>query len=186
MAHYLIPHPICTRAFWPATFRGRGCGSKLFGMRNFLLLTLLCVSLVIGGCGGTSSLIPDADIRVYLTRTDGTQIMTNYEMFITRNGGTLDQSNLENHMSSVNRPSWADQYSATRATEELQIFFRTRSDQTPYFVYVLVPNTPSAFETLRLRIDVNGSTGPNRTFDMPINATTQLVGVRIDRNSASY
>lgn len=139
------------------------------------------------GCGGASSLGRNSDIVVNLIRTDGTQVMTQFEVFVTKDADTgLNQGDPEDFISTANEPSWADQYSATRNATQLTLNYRTRSDQTPYYVFVKVPNTGANFETLKLRIDIDGVQGPDRTFDLDINRTSRLAGVRINRNDAVY
>ncbi|MBS1715197.1 MAG: hypothetical protein JST30_12760 [Armatimonadetes bacterium] len=150
-------------------------------------LILALASLSLTGCGGSSSLGRNSDIVVHLKRTDGTQNMTQYELYLTKsNDTTLDTLDLEDFVSSQNAPSWSDNYASNRSTTELNISYTTRSDQTPYYVWVKVPNTGAAFETLNLQIDVDGVDGPAVAYDLTINTTQRLVGVRVDRNEATY
>lgn len=156
-------------------------------MKQVFVIATLVFLFVLSGCGGSSVFSRDSDIVMKLMRTDGTQVMTQYEIFVTKSNDTsLNQGNSEDYMSSTNEPSWADAYSASRSATQLQVNWRTRSDQVSYFVFVKVPNTGSQFETLKLQIDVDGDEGPERTFDLNINTTQRLTGVRIDRNSAQY
>lgn len=155
--------------------------------RRVALLGLIVAAVATSGCGGSSSLGRNSEIVVNLIRTDGTQVMTQFEVFVTRNADTsLNQGDPEDFISTANEPSWADQYSATRNATQLTLNFRTRSDQPPYYVFVKVPNTGASFETLKLRIDVDGEQGPDRTFDLDISRTSRLAGVRINRNEAIY
>lgn len=113
--------------------------------------------------------------------------MRNYEVYITKNGATtFSTGNHESFASTSNRPTWCDGWSANATNTELTLNFRTRSTQTPYYVWVKVPNTASRFETLELRINVDRTNGPSRRYDLNINQTTRLPSVRIERNSASY
>lgn len=155
-------------------------------MKYFWSILVLMACLFLAGCGGSSGLGANSNITVRLSRTDGTQIMTQYELFITRENEGLNEFDPENHMSTINEPTWADNYSASRASDQLNIGFRTRSDQPPYRLYVRVPNTTSAFETLALRVTVDGTDGPVRTFDFIPGQITQIPGARIERNSATY
>jgi len=113
--------------------------------------------------------------------------MTQYELYLTKSSDTtLDTLDPEDFVSTQNTPSWSDNYASNRSTTELNISYTTRSNQTPYYIWVKVPNTGSAFETLNLQIDVDGVDGPAVGYDLTINTTQRLVGVRIDRNSATY
>jgi len=126
-------------------------------------------------------------MSIHLIRTDGTQNLTNFDVAITRNAAlsfsTLDP---QSYASTTNAPTWISNYSVTRSTSELVLNFTTISDQPPYYVFLSVPNTGAAFETLKFRVDVEGSTGATATYNMPINATTRLTTVQINRNTASY
>ena len=154
---------------------------------RFLPLMVIAVVLSVGGCGGTSSLGKNSDMVVHLKRTDGTQTMTQYELYLTKsNDTTLDTLDPEDFVSTQNTPTWSDNYASNRSTTELNISFTTRSDQTPYYIWVKVPDTGAAFETLSLQIDVDGVDGPAQTYDLTIDTTQRLVGVRIDRNEAFY
>ena len=156
-------------------------------MKRVLSLSIVACLMALSGCGGSDSLGRNSDIALRLIRTDGTQVMTQFEVFVTRAGDTtLNQADAEDFMSTVNEPSWADTYSASRSATQLQLNWRTRSDQVPYFVFVKVPNTGANFETLKLQFNVDGETGEERTFDLNINSTQRLAGVRIDRNEAVY
>lgn len=126
-------------------------------------------------------------MSVHLIRTDGTQNLTNFEVSLTRNGATTFSTlDSESYASTTNAPSWISNYSVARSSSELVLNFTTRSDQPPYFVFLSVPNTGAAFETLKFRVDIDGSTGATATYNMPINATTRLTTVQINRNTASY
>jgi len=156
-------------------------------LKRVLLSATVAVLLLLCGCGGSDIIGRNSDIIVHLMRTDGTQVMTSYELFITKNGDTnLNQNDPEDFASTLNQPSWADAYNSSRSSTELQVAFTTRSDQTPYFVWVKVPNTGANFETLKLQIDVDGNDGTQQTFDLNINSTQRLTGVRINRNNAVY
>ncbi len=147
----------------------------------------LGLSLLVAGCGGSSSLGANADFSVRLTRTDGSQDLTGYEMYLTRNGGTtLDLFNSEAYASTQNRPSWSDAWTGSRSTTELRVDFRSRSDQPPYFLWVQVPNTTSQFETLQLVVWINGQAGAAKRYNLTINATERIQAVRINRDSAEY
>ena len=156
-------------------------------LKRVLLSATVAVLLLLCGCGGSDIIGRNSDIIVHLMRTDGTQVMTSYELFITKNGDTnLNQNDPEDFASTLNQPSWADAYNSSRSSTELQVAFTTRSNQTPYFVWVKVPNTGANFETLKLQIDVDGNDGTQQTFDLNINSTQRLTGVRINRNNAVY
>ena len=157
-------------------------------MKRFLGYAAAAVALaLLAGCGGSSSLGKNSAILVHLLRTDGTQDMTQFEIYVTRNGATnFNLADFESYGSTTNHPSWMDVYSATRSTTDLDLGFTTRSNQPPYFIFVKVPNTGAAFETLKLRIEVDSNAGPDVTYNFPITATTQIGGAIINRNSASY
>lgn len=155
--------------------------------RKVLVLLTLVVGLVLLGCGGSGALGRNSNMSVRITRTDGTQDLTQFEVFVTKNAATsFSTLDSESYGSTTNRPSWMDNYSVTRSTTDLVLNFTTRSDQTPYYVFIGVPNTGAAFETLRFRVDVDGNTGNAPTYNIPINGVTRLTNVQINRNSASY
>jgi len=151
-------------------------------------LLALTTPFAISGCGGSDAgLGHNALIRVHLERTDSTQKMTDFELYITKNAdATLNTLDPEDYISTLNRPSWCDEYVSGRATTDLQIDFRTRSSQPPYFVFVKVPNTGAAYETLRFSIDVDGTSGKKITQNLTINTTQRLTAVKINRSSADY
>lgn len=156
-------------------------------MRKFLPLIILFSLLIVAGCGGSAGLGTNANIVIHLQRTDSTQNLTQYEVYITQLGDTtLDTSDKEDFASTINQPSWSDNWSGHRSSSELKLGFRTRSTQTPYFVWVKVPNTGAAFETLKLKIDINGNDGKTVTNNLQINTTQRLTGVKINRDSADY
>lgn len=156
-------------------------------MNRLAFIGLLLGLLLLSGCGGSGIGGRNSDIVVHLVRTDGSQVMTNYELFMTKSGDTsLNQNDPEDFASTLNQPSWIDNYNTSRSSTELQLDFTTRSDQVPYFIWVKVPNTGASFETLSLQIDIDGTAGNSKTFDLNINSTQRMVGVRINRNSASY
>lgn len=158
-------------------------------MRRLLSLGFLATSILFAaaGCGGGGALGHNAKMSVRLQRTDGTQNMNNFEIYITKNAGTtLDVTDPQGYASTTNRPNWCDEYSSTRSSVDLRLDFTTRSTQTPYFVWVKVPNTGAAFETVRFWVDVDGAPGRQITQDLTIGATQRLTGVKIDRDSASY
>lgn len=139
------------------------------------------------GCGGAATLLKNSDMIVHLLRTDGTQDLTQYEVYLTKNADTtLNIADSEDFSSTLNHASWTDGYSATRTATELRINFRTRSDQPPYFIFIKVPNTGAIFETLKLKVDVDGVAGHESTYDLPINQTTRLGNTEIGRNDATY
>lgn len=155
-------------------------------MKSTLVATVsVLFGLFVVGCGG-SALGRNSNMSIHLQRTDGTQVMTQYELYVTKNSEQLDVLDSENFASTSNQPSWIDGYSATRTSTELVLNFRTRGGQSTYLVYVKVPNTSSQFETLRFRVDVDGTTGADQDFDLNINDTSQLPNVGIERNSANY
>ena len=150
-------------------------------------LAVLLAPLALVGCSGSGPLGFNSPVTVHLMRTDGTQDMTQFEVYLTRNGSiSLNTLNPGAYVSTVNRPSWCDVYSSSRSATELTLNFTTRSDQPPYYMFVKVPNTGAAFETLALKIDMNTVAGPTYTYNVPINATTRLTAVNIGRNSATY
>lgn len=151
----------------------------------FILLAL--IGVLLSGCGGSTSLGKNSAIVVHLLRTDGTQIMTQFEVYITKNGATtFNTANLESFASTRNQPTWMDDYSSARSSTKLDLGFTTRSGQSDYLVFIKVPNTGAAFESLKLQIDVDGKAGKVVDFNADINQISRLDGVKISRNSATY
>ncbi|CAN5484172.1 hypothetical protein BH11ARM1_BH11ARM1_07740 [soil metagenome] len=158
-------------------------------MKKLAILSLFFgLALALAGCGGGGSVTGhNAHMTVHLRRTDSTQNLINYEMYFTRNGKTsFDIADMSSFASTSNRPNWIDDYSVSRSNTELTLTFTTRSNQPPYFMWVKVPSTPSAYETLELQIDVDGETGKQIRPDLAINSTQRLTNVRIDRSSVNY
>jgi hypothetical protein len=156
-------------------------------VKQMLAFVVLIVLLLTVGCGGNGIGGRNSSIVVHLSRTDGTQVLTTYELYITKSGDTtLNKVDPEDYASTLNQPSWSDNYTSSRSSTELQLSFTTRSDQVPYFVWVKVPNTGASFETLNFQIDVDGAVGAKKTYDLNINSTQRLVGVRVNRNAALY
>ncbi|MBS1724764.1 MAG: hypothetical protein JSS66_17620 [Armatimonadetes bacterium] len=154
-------------------------------LKRILPLALVAATLV--GCGGDSVLGTNSDMVVRLIRTDGTQDLMQYELYITKSADTtLNTADSEDYASTQNAPTWCDNWSGARSSTELRLGFTTRGGQTPYYVWVRVPNTGAQFETLKLQVDVDGVAGNQSTFDLNINDTQRLTGVRIDRNDATY
>ena len=126
-------------------------------------------------------------MAVHLKRTDNSQDLMQYEIYITKNRDTsLDTNDPEDSISSSNKPSWVDRYSAHRTSSELTLKFRTRDEQVPYLVFVKVPTTGHAKETLTLSIDVDATVGVDRPILVDSNSTKMLTGVHIERNTAAY
>lgn len=161
---------------------------RSFAARLVWFATVFAALALNAGCGGSSLFSGlNSAIEIKLTRTDGTQVMTNYELYMTKEGDTgLDTADPEDFASTLNQPSWCDDYTASRSATELNLRFTTRSGQPPYFLFVRVPNTGAAFETLRLQINVDDTDGDQKTYDLTIDATERLTSVRIERNSAIY
>ncbi|RYG33699.1 hypothetical protein EON81_17545 [bacterium] len=154
---------------------------------SFAALSLVAFSFAAGCGGGSSAFGRDAKIKIHLERTDSTQNLTDYEIYITKNRNvTLDTSDRESFASTQNRPSWSDEYNANRSNTKLELEFRTRSSQPPYFVFVRVPSTSSAYETLRFWVDVDGNEGKKITQNLTIGTTQRLTNVTINRESADY
>lgn len=152
------------------------------------IATLIALPTALLGCGGSSSALGiNSKISIQLIRTDGTQDLTKYEVYITKDANTsFDPTDFESFASTTDRPSWSDDYSADRTSSELKLNFRTRSTHPPYFLFVKVPSTASAFETVKLQIDVDEKAGARKSFNLTVGTTQRLSAVRIDRNSASY
>lgn len=150
--------------------------------RLICLFVIVAACLLLFGCGGSAGIGRNSAIKVRLMRTDSTQKLTSFELYITKDAETT----LTDATSTVSRASWTDDYSTSRSDQELKLGFTTRSTQTPYFVWVKVPNTGAAFETVKLAIDVDGTDGKTVTKNLTINTTQRLTGVKINRNSADY
>jgi|GEM_PF-4640947 len=152
------------------------------------LAALVSVPILMTGCGGSSSALGiNSKMSVQLIRTDTTQDLTKYEIYLTKDANTsFDPSDLESFASTTDRPSWSDEYSSDRTSSQLTLNFRTRSTQPPYFLFIKVPATGAAFETVKLQIDVDSKAGTRKTFNLTPGTTQRLTSVRIDRNSAEY
>ncbi|MES1147323.1 MAG: hypothetical protein ABUL49_01085, partial [bacterium] len=99
--------------------------------RLWVLVLAVFALMALSGCGGSGG-GSNSNFVIHLNRTDGTQDMTQFEVYITRNAATtFNLADSESFGSTGNHPTWMDQYSAVRATTELTLNFRSRSDQTP-------------------------------------------------------
>lgn len=155
--------------------------------RGIALFGLFACVLALSGCGGSSGLGFNSAIRIHLRRTNSAQLMTQYEVYITKNADpALNVDIAESYASTTNRPSWSDEYKATRNDGELELDFKTRSTQTPYYVFVKVPNTGNPRESVQLQIDVDTQSGKRVTRNLESDSTQRLFNVQINRNSATY
>jgi len=124
---------------------------------------------------------------VRVRRTDNSQDLMQYEVYITRNADTnLDVNDLNDYASTQNTPTWVDQYGSTRTSSQLTVGFRTVNEFTPYYVWIKAPSTGHATENLELQIDMDANNGPVKTITVNTNATERLTGVRVERNEAFY
>ncbi|MBS1715198.1 MAG: hypothetical protein JST30_12765 [Armatimonadetes bacterium] len=156
-------------------------------MRHMLSLAVFAALILGAGCGGSSQLGNSSDMVVRLVRTDTSQDLMQYEVYITRNAdATLDVNNPEDFASTQNTPSWVDQYQSNRMSRQLTLGFRTVNQFTPYYVWIKVPNGANATENLQLQIDMDANNGPLKMITVNNDSTERLVGVRIERNEAFY
>lgn len=156
-------------------------------MRTLSTLTALLALALATGCGGSSQFNNSSDAVVRLIRTDDSQDLMQYEIYVTRNADTsLDVTNTEDYMSTQNVPSWASQHQANRMSRQLTLGFRTINEHTPYYVWIKAPVTAHASEQLNLQIDMDASNGQVKLITVNTNATQRLTAVRIERNEAFY
>ena len=158
-------------------------------MKRLAAIATLLGTLLLAGCGGSGSTIigTNSDMVVHIKRTVNTQDLMQYEVYVTKNRDTtLDENDPEDSISTSNKPTWVDHYSAHRTSSELILRFRTRDDHVPYFVFVKVPTTANAQENLTLQIDVDAVVGVERPILVDSNSTQMLTGVHIERNTAVY
>ena len=156
-------------------------------MRIISALALTAIIALCTGCGGSSQLGNSSDMVIRLIRTDTSQDLMQYEIYVTRNSDTtLDTANPEDFASTQNTPSWVDQYQSNRMSRQLTMGFRTVNQFTPYYVWIKVPDTGDATEDLQIQIDMDAQNGPLKMVTLNSNATERLVGVRIERNEAIY
>src|SRR5437870_353001 len=119
---------------------------------------LICLSAALAllssllGCGGTSDTLgTDSNMTVHVRRSNGTQDMSKgFEVYLTHNGDfSLNLNDPQSYTSTVHKAPWADKWVGTKIATELAISFRTRGNETPYYVFVRVPNTGNATEVLQ-------------------------------------
>jgi hypothetical protein len=171
-----------------------------------LIGVVLCaVAMCLAGCGGLLS--ANSTVLIHLKQNPNivnptSQVMTNYEVYVTTNGTTpLNLANTTTWASSsTNNGGVLDNWVGSHTSgTEIDIQFTTRSPQVPYYIYVLVPTEGGlTTDTVGLSVDVDASTGAVKAFVMPNNATSQVtsafyvvpvlpaVPAQINHNSASY
>lgn len=161
-------------------------GVLLF-MRNIVAIAIaVCLALACG-CGGSSQLNNSSDAVIRIIRTDTSQDLMQYEVYVTRNADTnLDVNNPEDYISTQNVPSWCSQHKSNRMSRQLTLGFRTVNQHTPYYVWIKAPSTAHATEQLDLQIDMDAQNGPVKLITVNTNATERLTSVRIERNEAFY
>ena len=154
-------------------------------MRHMLATAWALCLVLLTGCGGTSQLGNSSDAVIRLIRTDTSQDLMQFEIYVTRNGDTtLDVNNPEDFISTQNAPSWCSQHASNRMSRQLTVGFRTINEHTPYFHWNKVPNPGDATEDLNLQIDMDAANGPVVLKRVNTNATERLTGARILRNDA--
>lgn len=156
-------------------------------MRLILSSAIVASVLMCAGCGGSSQLGNSSDAVIRLIRTDNSQDLMQYEVYITRNADVnLDTANLEDFISTQNTPSWVSQYASNRMSRQLTVGFRTINQDTPYYVFIKAPNSGNATENLNLQIDMDANNGPVKLITVNTNTTERITSVRIERNEAFY
>lgn len=156
-------------------------------MRLILASASVVLCLVAAGCGGSSQLSNSSDAVVRLIRTDNSQDLMQYEVYVTRSADTtLDATDPEDYISTQNSPSWVSQYASNRMSRQLTVGWRTINQDTPYYIWIKAPNSGNATERLNLQIDMDANNGPVKLITVNTNATERLTAVRIERNEAFY
>lgn len=150
------------------------------------LAAALTLALTIG-CGGSSQFNNSSDAVVRIMRTDTSQDLMQYEVYITKTGDTtLDVNNPEDFISTQNVPTWVSQHQSNRMSRQLTLGFRTVNEHTPYYLWIKAPATAHATEQLSLQIDMDAQNGQVKLITVNTNATERVTVVRIERNEAFY
>lgn len=156
-------------------------------MRTIFTLTTLVALAFSIGCGGSSQLNSNSDAVIRIIRTDTSQDLMQYELYVTKNGSNvLNVNNPEGFISTQNMPTWCNEYQANRMSRQLSLGFRTVNLDTPYYAWIKAPITSHGTEQFNIQIDMGANSGQVKLINVTTNATERLMLVRIERNDATY